>query len=52
MAQVQISFKAEVDDDYIGELARIVDHHLDYLIDLDSTPEIKNVYEGELEELD
>ena len=52
MAHVQISFKAEIDDDFLGELQRIVDHHLEYLIDLDSTPEIKNIYEGEVEELD
>ena len=52
MAHVQISFKAEIDDEFLGELQRIVDHHLESLIDLDSSPEIKNIYEGEVEELD
>lgn len=51
MAHVQISFKAEIDDEFLPEIIRIVDHHLDYLIDLDSISEIKNLYEGEVEEI-
>lgn len=50
--QVQISFKAEIDDSYFGELSRIVDHHLEYLVDLAGNPEIKNLSDGELEDLD
>lgn len=50
--QVQVSFKAEIDDKFLGELKRVVDHHLEYLLDLDSYPEITTVSDGEVEELD
>ena len=49
---VRISFNAEIDDSFLGELQRIVDHHLDYLVDLADNPEIKSLSEGEVEELD
>ena len=43
MANVQISFNAEVEDHYVEELKRIVDHHLEYLIDFDGNPEITSI---------
>ena len=44
MKSVKITFTAEVEDDKVDELKKTVDHHLDHLIDVDSWPEIKNIY--------
>ncbi len=52
MKRVKVSFEAQIDDEFLEELNRIVDHHLDYLIDLDDNPEIKELSDGEVEELD
>lgn len=46
MKSVKITFTAEVEDDKVDELKKNVDHHLDYLIDFDSWPEIKNVHDA------
>lgn len=44
MKEVEITFKAKVDDHYVETLKNIVDHHLDYLLDLDGNPEIFEVF--------
>ena len=50
MKTVTITFKAEVDDNGVEELKRCVDHHIDRLLDLDSWPEIRTVYDANLKE--
>lgn len=40
---VEIKMKVDIEDDFFEELARISDHHIDRLVDLDSYPEIKSV---------
>ena len=52
MATVKISFNMDVDDNFINDLQKIVDHKLEQLVDLDSFPEIDSIYEGEMEVLD
>ena len=49
MAKVKITFNAEVEDDFVEELKRMVDHHMDYLIDLDDNPEITSISDAEIE---
>ena len=46
---VQISFTADIDKDFYEELQRIVDHHMEYLIDFDSVPEIESIYDAKVE---
>lgn len=40
---VEIKMKMDIEDEFFEELARISDHHIDRLVDLDSYPEIKSV---------
>lgn len=41
--RVKVTFEAEINSDFLMELKRIVDHHLDQMIDLDQFPEIKRI---------
>ena len=50
MKEITISFKATVDEKSVEELKRIVDHHLNWLINLDEFPEIKTVYDATIKE--
>lgn len=43
MAVVKIEMYLEVDDNAIDEIKKL-EHHAEYLLDLDSYPEIKSVY--------
>ena len=45
---VEIKFKAVVNQSILDELSKTADHHLERLLDLDSYPEIKEVYNGSL----
>jgi hypothetical protein len=49
--KVEITFKANIDREFFEELKRIVDHHLDYLVDFNSNPEIKSVYDAQVTEI-
>lgn len=44
MKEIELRIKMTVDDDFIDK-AKNWEHHADYLLDLDSYPEIKNVYD-------
>lgn len=46
---VKITIRATIAPEFKDELERIVDHHIEYLIDLISYPEIKSVYGCEIE---
>ena len=48
--EITISFKATVDKKSIEELKRIIDHHLDWLVNLDEFAEIKTVYDATIKE--
>lgn len=41
---VEVKFNVEIDEKDYEELVRMVDHHIDWLLDLSSNPEIKTVY--------
>lgn len=43
MKKVKFEIYMDVDDDFVDE-AKKWEHHADYLLDLDSYPEIKSVY--------
>lgn len=47
--EATISFKIKVKKSGVGELSRIVDHHLDYLLSFDEYPEITSYYDARLE---
>lgn len=49
MKKVRIILDMDVEDRYINELSKIVDHHIDYLIDLSGNPEINRVYNCKME---
>ena len=61
MNKIKISFFVEIDDSYLFEeadrkafiedLKRIVDHHIDQLVDISSWPEIKSIYDAKVEQL-
>ena len=44
MKTVKIELTIDVDDDFTDELKSTVGHHIERLIDLESFPEIKQVY--------
>lgn len=52
MKTIEVTMKMEVDDDFYDDLKRIVDHHVDYLLDLISYPEIHSVYGAKIQEID
>ena len=39
-----VTFNVEIDEDFKEEFERIIDHHIDALIDIESYPEIKGIY--------
>lgn len=51
MKEVKVTLCMSIDDDFRDELGSIVDHNIEYLIDLDGNPEIKSVYNAEVEDL-
>ena len=48
MKEINISFKAKVDDSIIDELQKTVDHNIYKLIDLDNYPEIESIYDAKM----
>jgi len=48
---VSIGFMARVDEDEMNELAKAVDHHLDWLLYLDCWPEIISVFGSTLTDI-
>lgn len=44
--EATISFKIKINKDDADEIARIVDHHLDYLVSFDEWPEILEYYDA------
>ena len=43
---VTISFKADIDNNALEEITKATTNHLDWLLDLESYPEIKSVFDG------
>lgn len=43
MANVELKMRLNIEEDFLSELMKISDHHIDRLLDLDSFPEIKSV---------
>lgn len=50
MKKVKLSMFMEVDDNSIAEIKKL-EHHVDYILDLDNYPEIKSVYGVEVTEI-
>lgn len=50
MKKVKVTMYFEVEDDAIEEMKKL-EHHADYLLNLDEYPEIKSVYGVEVEEI-
>ena len=46
---VEITMQMEIEDNFIDEIKKI-EHHADYLLDLDSYPEIKSVFNVKVKE--
>ena len=44
MAKVKIEMYLEIEDDFLDDIKKI-EHHAEYLLDLESYPEIKSVYD-------
>ena len=49
---VNVSMNMVIDKSYLEKLKNIIDHHIDWLIDLDSNEEIRSVYNAEIKEID
>ena len=47
MAKVEIKMFVDIDEKDIEKL-QVIEHHAEYLLDLDSWPEIKSVYGVEI----
>jgi len=39
-----VTFNVEIEEDFKEEFRRIIDHHIDELIDIESYPEMKGIY--------
>lgn len=39
-----VTFNVDIDEDFKEEFKRIINHHIDELIDIESFPEIKAIY--------
>lgn len=50
MKTIKFEIVMDVDDDFVGE-ARRWEHHADALLDLDSYPEIRSIYNCQVTEL-
>lgn len=50
MKTIEVNFLMEVEDNAVEEVKKSVDHHIERLIDLESWPEIKNVYRATAKE--
>ena len=48
---VKVSIDMIIDKDYKDKLENILNHHIDWLLDLDSNEEIRSVFNCELEEI-
>ena len=46
--EVKISFKVDVDKNDVSALLRLT-HHIEELVDLDSWPEVKKIYDVRVE---
>lgn len=46
--KVTISFDANVSSEHVEELKRIVDHHIDWLLNLNEFTEIKGIWNAKL----
>lgn len=44
----QITLKAEIDAEFYSELKGIIEHHIDYIMDLGEFPEIKGIFDAKL----
>lgn len=51
MKTIEVNFLMEVEDNAVEEVKKSVDHHIERLIDLESWPEIKNVYRATAKEI-
>lgn len=47
----KLSMMVEIDDDAFEEIERFVDHHIEYIVDLESNHEIKSVWDAKLEKV-
>lgn len=50
MKEIEFKIKMTIEDDFVDK-AKKWEHHADYLLDLDSYPEIKNIYDCHVTEL-
>lgn len=49
---VRITLNMEIDDEFVEELQKIVDHKIDAMLDYDSFPEINNIYDCKMKIID
>lgn len=47
---VHVTMNMEIEKEFYPELQRFIDHHIEYLIDLDNNPEIISVFGCEIED--
>lgn len=47
--EITITFKALVNEDGIDDIVKAVNHHIDWLINLDEWNEIIEIYNGQVE---
>lgn len=40
----EVKFNVIINDDFFEEFKKIIDHHIEYLIDFDGNPEIQGIY--------
>ena len=48
----KISFNIEINEEDYDELERIIDHHLDYLVNTEDFPEIQDYWGATLEKVE
>ena len=46
---VKVTFNATINKDFLPMMEKFIDHHIEYLIDTNGNPEIKNIYDAKME---
>lgn len=49
---VKITLEMEIEDEFVEELQKIVDHKINAMLDFDGLPEINDVYNCKMEIID
>ena len=49
MKTLKVEFLIDIENDAVDKMKTVIDHHIDYLLDLESFPEIKSVYKAKMD---